>query len=452
MVQCCISEINKDTGEKEGICLKYKDGKPYCVYQIKDGQETDYEGYFKFFSEQNQIWSEGYYKDGTPNGYGEEYDTEGKYIFKGLYDNGRKLTIKKMSGSGGYQKEYDSLGQVVNICKRDENNRFEGICYHHDSDGIISRISEFSEGKEVRVLAKFCAGLMEEYQGEVTHYQGEYHKKTDFEYVPNGLGLEYDSDGETLIYKGFYLMGKRHGLGKLYQDGEVVYDGLWILDKTKSQYYIRYFIIAIVIIAVLVSLPFIFMALNLETALMIDLCATTLFFLYCLKVYCCPIKNDLEYLIAKMIHKGTLKVDKDCFNYTYSFVAPLFLKKIDIRNHSFLRCYKFRVDGLHRLKSLKIGDICFCDLELKDWDINIVREFEVMNCKELKSIEIGGWSFAIYNSTFNLNNLPSLRKIKIGEFGTDKSNFSSVSLNLHGIVININVMVRFTKFRNPYFR
>ena len=427
-----VSEINKDTGEKEGISIKYLEGILLGIYRIKDGKETEYEGFLKVFSDTKRVWYEGNIERGIFHGYCEIYDTEGKYIFKGLFDGGRDLTIKKMSGSGGYQKEYDCEETLVNICKRDKNNKFEGVCYHYDLKGKISEIIEWSEGKIVALLANFEDGKMSEFQNDVKQYEGDYYEVSDFEYLRDGFGQEFDSDGETVIYEGYYFRGKRHGFGKTYQDGEVVYDGLWISGKTKNQYYIRYFIIAIVIIAVLVSLPFIFLALNLEIVAAIDFYATILFFLYGLKAYCCSIKGYFDLFIASILHKGTLKIKDFQFKDDDVFVAPRFTKKIDIRDFCFQEGTTFRVVGLHRLKSLKVGSSSFYDLGDGKKRKEDRYEFKISNCMQLESIDIGKISFFDFECDIIIKKLPSLRLLKIGDIGSDVGNLIGCSLELNG--------------------
>ena len=429
-----VSERNKDTGEKEGLCLCYKEGSLYCVAQIKDGQETHYEGFLKYFEEQKRIWFEGSIIDGRPNGYGEEYDTEGNYVFKGLYDYGRRLTVKKMFGKGGYHKEFDSEEKLVNICKRDENNKLEGICYHFD-DGKISDIIEFTEGRMTRVLATFEKDKMTQFENKLRVYEGNYYKKSDFEYIPDGFGQEFDADGETLIYQGYYLKGKKHGYGELYQDGELVYDGLWILGNTKTGYYIRYSIIAIVTIVVLVALPFIFFGLRLEVAFMIDFYATIFFFLYLLKVYCCPVKNEIDLFFAGLLHKKTLKIKDFGFNDSYTFIAPRFTKYIDIRDVCFKKCSTFELVGLHRLKSLKVGITCFYDFEHERPKNSGSFDFIISNCVDLESIDIGSTSFVEYDGKIELKTLPSLRVLKIGDINSKSGNFIDGSFMIHGWVI-----------------
>ena len=427
-----LSEINKDTGEKEGMSVKYNEGKLSDVCQIKDGKEKAYNGFIKIFIDHKERWFEGNIVRGTPNGYCEIYDTEGNFTFKGLVDGRRVLTVKKMFGKGGYQKEYDRKEQLANICKRDKKYRFQGICYHFDSNGKISEIIEWSDGEEIDVLAKFNGHIMTEYKNKVKVYEGEYIQKSDFEYVPNGLGKEFDSDGETVIYEGYYHMGKRHGLGKLYQGGELVHDDQWILGKTKKEYYIRYSISTIVIIAVLVSLPFIFLKLNLILAYIIDIYPTIIILFLVLKVYCCGIDFSFGLLIAKLLHKRTLRINNGRFYSKYTFAAPLFAKYIYIGENCFTSCVIFRIDGLNRLKSVKVGYHSFNNSSLRDRHRKkFPFSFSISNCLELESVDIGPHSFYSFSKEFTLRNLPSLIYIKIGRIGKDSANFGG-SLMIRG--------------------
>ena len=97
------------------------------------------------------------------------------------------------------------------------------------------------------------------------------------------------------------------------------------------------------------------------------------------------------------------------------------------------------IDGLNHLKSIKIGINSFTLLKSdEEWDWNKAnndnRSFSILNCIELKSIEIGKFSFSDYGGGFELRNLPKLSTIKIGEIGYDSSNFFLSSFVIKGIV------------------
>ena len=174
------------------------------------------------------------------------------------------------------------------------------------------------------------------------------------------------------------------------------------------------------------------MALNLEIAFMIDFYATILFFLYCLKVYCCPIKGYFDLFIASILHKGTLKIKDYQFNDDDIFVAPRFTKKIDIRDFCFQEGTTFRIVGLHRLKSLKVGTSSFNCVGERGKSKRDRYEFNISNCMQLESIDIGKISFLNFKCDIVIQKLPSLRLLKIGDIGCDAGNLIACSLELKG--------------------
>ena len=116
-----------------------------------------------------------------------------------------------------------------------------------------------------------------------------------------------------------------------------------------------------------------------------------------------------------------------------------YLKSIEIGDDCFENVDVFKIDGLKRLKSLKIGINSFTHLKSDDkWDYdktnNPNRSFSILNCIELESIEIGIYSFSDYGGGFELKNLPKLSTIKIGEIGRDSYNFYYCSFVIQGII------------------
>ena len=61
------------------------------------------------------------------------------------------------------------------------------------------------------------------------------------------------------------------------------------------------------------------------------------------------------------------------------------------------------------------------------------RSFCVLNCIKLESIEIGHHSFYDYGGGFELDNLPKLSTIRIGDAGGWSSNFYYSSFVIQGI-------------------
>ena len=104
------------------------------------------------------------------------------------------------------------------------------------------------------------------------------------------------------------------------------------------------------------------------------------------------------------------------------------LESIQIGDHCFENVNTFRIDGLERLRLLIIGIDSFTK-SLQGIDSSI--SFQLENCEELDSIEIGYRSFSDY-SIFELKNFPSLSTTTIGQPGTWSSNFYYASFIVKG--------------------
>ena len=87
------------------------------------------------------------------------------------------------------------------------------------------------------------------------------------------------------------------------------------------------------------------------------------------------------------------------------------LKRIVIGDDCFGKVRVFDLYGLCELESVVIGKNSF----MIDYEERSDGSCRIVNCPELKSIQIGGNSFSDYHS-FELNNLPSLQSIDMGEW------------------------------------
>ena len=108
------------------------------------------------------------------------------------------------------------------------------------------------------------------------------------------------------------------------------------------------------------------------------------------------------------------------------------VESIEISNDCFRSVQTFRIDGLNRLKTIKIGKNSFT--QKKDWHGNDKsKSFHILNCKSLESIQIGEYSFSDFGGKFELKNLPQLRSIQIGNIGNESNNFYHSSFVIRGI-------------------
>ena len=128
------------------------------------------------------------------------------------------------------------------------------------------------------------------------------------------------------------------------------------------------------------------------------------------------------------------------------------LQSIEIGSDSFMFVNVFVIDGLNELKSLRVEMNSFTYVKSSDneWDDyrvnNKSRSFSILNCIELESIDISEFSFCDYAGGFELRNLPKLSTIKIGEIGSDSSNFFYSSFEIKGIIDMILLMNRSSTF------
>ena len=176
--------------------------------------------------------------------------------------------------------------------------------------------------------------------------------------VKMGCGIEYYNDIERIEYEGCFFEGKRFGRGVLYdRNGIIEYNGLWKNDMAYSPH---------------------------SNGSTID------------------------------NHTESVTIGDGLFNNREPFIPSYYmhsLKRIVIGNECFGKVRVFELNGLDELESVEIGEKSF-RIDYKERNDVSCR---IVNCPKLKSIQIGDESCEDYHS-FELNNLPSLQSIDIGEW------------------------------------
>ena len=124
------------------------------------------------------------------------------------------------------------------------------------------------------------------------------------------------------------------------------------------------------------------------------------------------------------------------------------LESIVIGNNCFELVQTFKIEGLDRLRSLRIGRNSFTQVKKYDFDIDVEgshckcdiksKSFHILNCESLESIEIGCCSFIDFGGEFELKNLINLKSIRIGRIGTPSMNFLFSSFIVRGNTIIMN--------------
>ena len=112
----------------------------------------------------------------------------------------------------------------------------------------------------------------------------------------------------------------------------------------------------------------------------------------------------------------------------------------------------FKIDGLNRLKTIKIGNNSFTHKK-NSYGYDASKSFHILNCESLKSIQIGEYSFSDFAGEFELKNLPQLQSIQIGTIGSSSCNFYHSSFVIRGIEMILNIiMIRSSKSTIHYIR
>ena len=168
------------------------------------------------------------------------------------------------------------------------------------------------------------------------------------------------------------------------------------------------------------------------------------------KVYYFDFIQSIDSSITSIIIPNWTCNDID---YTiFDFSRFSIVESIVIGNDCFGSVQTFKIDGLNRLKTIKIGNNSFTQSKNSNGN-DKSKSFHILNCESLESIQIGEYSFSDFAGEFELKNLPQLQSIQIGTIGSDSYNFYYSSFVIRGIEMILNiVMIRSSKSSVHYIR
>ena len=101
------------------------------------------------------------------------------------------------------------------------------------------------------------------------------------------------------------------------------------------------------------------------------------------------------------------------------------LKVFEVGDYSFAFVDEVKLIGLNRLERVVIGKHCFRKNPKKYSN----RHFYLKNCERLRELKIGRWSFNDY-TVCEIENVPSLEAIEMGDLNDGSHNFWHASLEL----------------------
>ena len=388
-------------------------------------RSNEVKGQCKLYYDSGELYFEGNLEDGYRQGFGKEYDKNGNVIFEGRYEKGsRGNHCERMDGMKGYLKESDGNGNVISICQKNENGMNEGLCYFYES-GLLVRVSIWENNEEISILYRFEKDKMIEYKDGVKCFEGYYSGSIEKGFSRQ-YGKEYDEEGQNVIYEGEFLNGKRHGLGTSYNDNnEIEYNGKWVNGYSQSKYILLFagipviFGLCVVVLTFILPIPRYWQWLIIIAVM---ICGLVLYDYIRERLYQADlVTKDFE---PKVLSKK--------YKYENEYQCIIF------EDECYSEVQRFRIDGLNRLKTIKIGNNSFT--QKKSWYGNDKwKSFHILNCESLESIQIGEYSFSDFGGDFELKNLPQLQSIQIGIIGSDSYNFYNSSFVIRGITIIFNV-------------
>ena len=146
--------------------------------------------------------------------------------------------------------------------------------------------------------------------------------------------------------------------------------------------------------------------------------------------------QSMEWTVTSIVLPNRACNDNDYTILDFSRFTPV--ESIEIGDHCFGSVKTFQIDGLNRLKTIKIGSNSFTQ-EKNDWGNDESKSFHILNCESLESIQVGQFSFSDFGGDFELKNLPQLQSIQIGTIGSKSYNFYYSSFVIRGIDMILSI-------------
>ena len=99
------------------------------------------------------------------------------------------------------------------------------------------------------------------------------------------------------------------------------------------------------------------------------------------------------------------ETNNDISTRLFDYSRFTYATSIEIGNDCFVYVRTFKIDGLDRLKTIKIGKNSFTQKK-NSYENDKSKSFHILNCESLESIQIGEYSFSDFGGDFELKNLP----------------------------------------------
>lgn len=153
-------------------------------------------------------------------------------------------------------------------------------------------------------------------------------------------------------------------------------------------------------------------------------------------------EKDMKSLVGTVTD---LIIQENSFNSIISFDTHQWdmIQSLTIGNSSFSNLKGISFSRLPNLRSISIGNNCFTTyFEPPALENGVPYSFKISDCKNLVSIKMGRFCCTNWSNGMELENLPSLETIEIGDLVSGSWNFAHSSFVIHGL--------RYMHITNPY--
>lgn len=374
----CSMSVKIEKGYRKGKAIIFNDGVPFIILFYQDGLPN---GIVEKMNEYGMVALHGHLMNGIENGLFEEYGKNGKVIWRGYYRNGKQ-----------YQ---DVRGKIVKKGDDSEKSRETEEYYELDDNGSILKFCIYEKGVLHRVVMEFNGDEMTEFDRNGRRvYEGGYAGDMKTGFVRDGKGREY-GNGEVAIYAGEWRNGKREGLGTEYKGLSPLYSGEWKdgkrhgngreLDKNGNV---------------------------VKSGRWRDGTHESR-----IKIVVTP-----SSLTSDPTGVEKLVIPNNDFNISNITALKLsnllLLRRVVIGDDCFGAVRKVEFCGLSVLEEIVIGKGSLTETQRIDprrhYSKKIKGSFRIVDCVSLATVQIGNSSLSDFTS-FEINNLPSLRSIGVGK-------------------------------------
>ena len=305
---------------------------------------------------------------------------------------------------GGFDEEMNRDGYGIEFDIEDGKEKIEG---YWSKDKLIRMIREFdADNNQMIEYAENDNCMNVEILNRIPMYIGGYSIENG-KYVRNGQGYLIDEESGTAIRESEWKKGKEKK-----ESGIDLYEGWYVKGMSES------------IRSVLTyEKPS-----EMKTKPFVNVSPKRV------EIHNSSELNEMDLKVTELVICSNSCNELNALNLNQF----KWLESIEIGDNCFKSVQTFKIDGLNRLKIIKIGNNSFTQKKNGN-GFDESKSFKILNCESLESIQISNNSFSDFGGEFELKNLPQLQSIQFGSIGSKSYNYYHCSFVIRGIEMLLNI-------------